>query len=129
MVVFEKLLEKLYSFFIIDVIFLDRSCLEKRHLDIKQFSSITFSTTDNKTIKFKFSEIISNRTLLIRKFVAEVEASSGFTESFLELNDKVVIVFKIIIIPINYKILSRALYNVYVKHAYEYIAKKLSKQN
>jgi len=123
---FEVLLEKIYSFFIIEVIFLDKFCLYEKEINIKQFSSITFNTTDNKEIKFKFSEIISNRKLFIRKFVAEVETSNNFTDSFLKLNEKAIIVFKVIIVPINYRILSKVLYNIYVKHAYDYVNKMMN---
>jgi hypothetical protein len=121
----EKLLEKIYHFFIVEVVFLDKECIYEQDREIKQFSSITFNTTDGKMIKFKFSEIFSNKALFIRKFIAEVETSDNFTSSFLELNEKAVIVFKVIIVPVNYKILSRVLYNVYVKHAYEYVNEKM----
>jgi len=127
--IFEKLLEKVYSFFIIDVVFLDKFCLYKTDFIIKQFSSIKFTTLDNKVIEFKFSEILNNKTPLIRRFVAEIEASKGFTDAFLELNEKVVVVFKVIIVPINYKILSKLLYSVYTQYAYEYLSKKFPKQN
>ncbi len=120
---FHKLLKRIYKFFILQAIFVDKSCLEKVNIsrNLEKFSDLTLDTVDGDHITFNFYMTEHSRNSFIKNFVVEVDITDGFSTSFRALSNKVVIAVKLALLPIHYKTLSIVLYDTYLQKAFDFL--------
>lgn len=126
---FHKLLKRIYKFFILQAIFVDKSCLEKVNIsrNLEKFSDLTLDTIDGDHITFNFYMTEHSRNSFIKNFVVEVDITDGFSTSFRALSNKVVIAVKLALLPIHYKTLSIVLYDTYLQKAFDFLQSESQK--
>lgn len=120
-----EFLQFIYKLFILEVKFLDKNTYDCKFC--KPFGSLSFNTNNNDRIVFNFLIDEYNKKLIYKKFIVEIEISDGFNSMFKLLNEKITVVCKLFLLPINYKLLSKILFDLYLQQAYDYINSKLKK--
>lgn len=124
-------LKKLYSFLIHSVIIIDKPRSEEviYNENIKEFSRLNIHTTSG-TFVFKFKKDqrvprLPKERFYITTFLIEVEIPPNANDIIKELEHKLLLVVKLIVLKPNYQILSEVLMSVYLdKFIHHFKSKK-----
>jgi len=85
-------------------------------LNTKTFSTIILDTNKG-TFVFTFKEDRRATKKIFRKFIVEINVPAGLSNDIISLNTKIFIAIKLIIMPVDYTLLTKILYNRYLKEA------------
>lgn len=114
---FINILKFIYKNLIIRVVILDKNNFA--HYDKLRVFSVIEINTNRGPIKFIFKEDrrnskVKNSWPFIKTFVVEIEIDDGIEVKHDFIKDKIVIVTKVVVIGINYKVLAHVLFDIYI---------------
>ena len=121
----KSILKQFYKLLIFKVIVIDRSSFAN-YDNLKVFCE--YELMSNLGImKFIFKEDRrkkkrkSDSFLFLNSFLIELKVPDNLPVKRQEINEKVIIVIKLIFINVNYEILSEVLLDLYVEHIFKYL--------
>jgi hypothetical protein len=120
------ILKFIYKLLIYKIVLLDKTNVVNINR-LKEFSSLTVKTTHGD-FTFRFLEDRRSRARklhekYVKVFTVEVEVPSGSNDILKELNNKLLMVIKIMFIKIDYKVIAEILFDLCLAEYIRYINK------
>lgn len=115
----KKILKIIYRLLIVQVVLVNKKDIVDI-LKLRSFSELNINT--NKGVfSFKFKEDRRIRIENIKKFFVEIDVPDDVNANLKDLNNKIMIFVKVVLITVDYKIISEVLYEVYLDKAIKYM--------